>query len=504
MRGIHTLLLVYAAYTSCMAAADRPPNFVFMMADDLGYGDVRYNGGNADTPNIDAMASAPHSIRLNRYYSGGPVCSPTRGTVLTGRNHNRYCIWTANSGNDCDDFTCPEGMPLPTSEVTLAEILREQGYETAVFGKWHLGDLKPLEGGNAKWPVSRPDLHGFERWWVTERSAPTTDINCACFNASACPRGHYTDAPPCTNYYSRDDRLGVLLNLTHPVMGDDPHFLVGLVEEFLQYVTQSDSPFFLYLPFHNVHIRYLASMKYISRYARANYPRDEVDYYGAISAMDDAVGLIRDLLKKYNVSDNTMTWFVSDNGPERTTPGKAGGFRGWKTELYEGGIRVPGIIEWPARINSNRISDYAVVSSDLLPTVCDLLNISVPSDRVIDGVSILPLITDERPTRNRTISWAFRVAGSGDFMSEYNAAISGDRYKVFATYKNGYMTSGELYDIREDPYETKDLSKTLPGVLEEYRWRLEQWRDSVVVSAEKVGCLGISEDSECGDSCHTK
>ncbi len=166
------------------------PNIIFTMADDLGYGDVGYNGGNASTPNLDAMASGPHTIHLTRYYSGGPVCSPTRGTVLTGRNHNRYCIWSANTGSNRDDFVVPETMPLPPSEITVAEILKKQGYQTAIFGKWHLGDLKAQKGGNKQWPVSHPGMHGFDEWLVTLRSAPTTNLNCACYNETKamCPQ----------------------------------------------------------------------------------------------------------------------------------------------------------------------------------------------------------------------------------------------------------------------------------------------------------------------------
>ena len=481
--------------------ANKPPNFVFLMADDLGYGDVSYNGGKAQTPNLHNMAFGPHSLRLTRYYSGGPVCSPTRGTLLTGRNHNRYCVWTANAGNNCGDFKCPEGMPLPTSEVTVAELLQQRGYRTAVFGKWHLGDLKPLEGGNEKWPMSRPDMNGFDNWWVTERSAPTTDLNCACFNTSLCPLGHYTSPPPCTDYYSRDNELGVLLGLTQPVLGDDSHFLVTLVKEFLDSVTERDKPFFLYVPFHTVHKRYIASMNYISRYADLNYTQDEIDYYGAITAMDAAVGLIRGLLNQYNVSSNTMLWFTSDNGPLKGTPGRTSGFRGWKSELYEGGIRVPGVIEWPAMIDTNRVSDYAVVASDLLPTVCDILNISLPNDRVIDGSSILPLIRRENSTRNQTISWAYNIPG-GNFNGSYNAAISGDRYKVYATYHKGAISSAELYDLISDPYETTDISKQYLQVFQTYTELLEAWRDSVYHSALDVGCIGVSKGSHC--KCNSK
>ena len=137
------------------------PNIVFMMADDMGYGDVGYNGGRANTPNLDAMAMGNNSILLTRYYSGGPLCSPTRGTVLTGRNHNRYCVWTANAGSECDDFECPETMPLPTSEITIADILEKNGYRTAIFGKW-----APWRFEAAVW--RQPEVASFSSWdaWV--------------------------------------------------------------------------------------------------------------------------------------------------------------------------------------------------------------------------------------------------------------------------------------------------------------------------------------------------
>jgi arylsulfatase A-like enzyme len=339
-------------------------------------------------------------------------------------------------------------------------------------------------------------MHGFDNWWVTERSAPTTDLNCACFNEKLCTLGHYRNTPPCTNYHSQHNEQGILQKLEDPILGDDSHFLVTLVEEFLQSVTAQDKPFFIYLPFHTVHIRYIASMGYIEQYTNLSDTQDEVDYFGAIMAMDAAIGLVRDLLKKYNVSDNTMLWFVSDNGPLKGTPGRTDGFRGWKTELYEGGIRVPGIIEWPAVVPSNRASDFAVVASDLLPTVCDILNISVPSDRTIDGESILPLIRQEKSTRNKTIAWAFDIH-DGDFNGTYHAAISGDRYKVFAQYSNGTVKSAELYDLIDDPYETTDISDKNPQISKEYRELLETWRQSVYSSAQEVGCLGVSKQVNC-------
>ena len=461
------------------------PNVVFMMADDLGYGDVQYNGGKATTPHLNAMATSPHSIRLDRYYSGGPVCSPTRGTILTGRNHNRYCVWTANAGNNCDDFKCPEKKPLPLTEVTIAELLSKADYKTYMFGKWHLGDFIDL-GGNPKWPVSHPGQHGFQEWWATERSAPSANMNCACFDSKLCIRGHYNNDPPCTNYYTVDNNK--LKNCTVAENGDDAHFIVKNFEQFLNKSVSDGKPFFAYLPFHNVHVRYLAYEGYIKQYVKAGYDQNEIDYFGAISALDDAVGQVRQLLKQYNISDNTMLWFTSDNGYAKGTPGSAAFLRGHKAQLYEGGIRVPGIIEWPAMISSNRATNYSVVSTDLMPTLCDLLNLKCPKDRPIDGISIMPLLNNKEQSRNKTIKWMYNVADNFD--STYTAAISGDRYKLYATYNKGKMTSSELYDLIDDPSESHDLSQENHHELKSLQSDLEEWRQSVIMSATKtVNCM---------------
>ena len=457
------------------------PNVVFMMADDFGYGDTEYNGGIASTPQLNEMASSPNSIRLDRYYSGGPVCSPTRGTVLTGRNHNRYCVWTANAGNNCDDFKCPENKPLPLTEVTIADLLVKAGYTTAMFGKWHLGDFIDLKG-NPKWPVSHPGKHGFQEWWATERSAPTVNINCACFDKNLCVNGHYNGPPPCTNYYTIQKDDGSLVNYSKPENGDDDHFIATQFENFLK--DHSKEPFFAYLPFHNVHIRYLGYEGYIEKYAKAGYDLDHIDYYAAISALDDAVGRVRNLLKQYNISENTMLWFTSDNGPAKGTPGSASFLRGRKGELYEGGIRVPGIIEWPTYIKKNRASNYTVVSSDLMPTVCDMLDIKCPSDRPIDGKSIMPLLKGEKDTRNSTMAWMYNVADS--FESSYNAVISGDQFKLFASYNKGKMVSAQLYDLLNDRSESKDISSENKDMFDQLKNELEDWRSSVIHSATKV------------------
>jgi arylsulfatase A-like enzyme len=250
------LLQVVAAFavlgmrSAQLQAVSDMPNIVFVMADDYGWGDVGYNNGTALTPNLDMMAAGQHSLRLQRYYSGGPVCSPTRGTVLTGRNHNRYCVWTANTGGNSPDFQIPETMPLPTSEFTVAEALKKKDYVTGLFGKWHLGDFIKLPGGNKKWPVSHPGMHGFDQWLATERSAPTATLNCGCFNQSSCVKGHYSQETfPCTNYWRAAKPHGIT-NETSLEDGDDSLYIMDHVEEFIRSAAANNTPFFVYIPLH--------------------------------------------------------------------------------------------------------------------------------------------------------------------------------------------------------------------------------------------------------------
>ena len=466
------------------------PNIIFMLADDLGYGDVGYNGGRAYTPNLDAMARGSHSIQFRRFYSGAPVCSPTRGTLLTGRNHNRYCVYRANtSGRECrsQDLTCPAKMPLPTSEVTVAELLKEAGYRTAVFGKWHLGDLLPLPNGHPKWPTSTPSQHGFDEWKVTERAVPTATPNCGCFDEARCILGHYRSRGPmpCTNYHSndRDNPSGVVAH-GEPIRGDDSQFIADQVESFLEGSSNSTQPFFMYIAFHAVHKKFIAVPPYMLMFR--NLSRESRDYFGTILAMDVAVGQIRALLQQYNISNNTMLWFGSDNGPEDNTDGDTRGLKGRKGTLFEGGIRVPGILEWPERIHHNKATDYPVVTNDFLPTVCDVLGISKPA-RQLDGISILPLIQGDAVTRPETIKWEF--INRGGFNSTHHLAILENQYKVFARYRNGRLTGAQMYDLSTDRTEDIDISANYPKKHAQLLQELEAWRNSVISSAqEEVEC----------------
>lgn len=386
-------------------------------------------------------------------------------------------------------------MPLPTSEITVTEIFKMHGYHTATFGKWHMGDFTRERRGNKKWPVSHPGMHGFDEWLSTLRSAPTANPNCACFAGnSECDVGHYDHPFPCTDYYTvrsrRGSRRGNPETLGYPIQGDDSDFIYRQFEDYLERVIRSGKPFFVYLPFHAVHHSFVATDEYRGKY-RAFSPT-EADYFGAVSAMDAAMGKIRALLVKHGIQNNTMLWFTSDNGPERHTPGSTGGFRERKQSLYEGGIRVPGLVEWPAMISRNLKTDYPVMSNDFFPTVCDIVGIKPPSDRPIDGESLIPFIKGEVTARRTSMKWAFNFQRYFDGRSEYQAAISDNWYKLYARYRVKEATLTELYDLSVDPHEEEDIKFVAEGgeVHDRMKRELDAWLDSLQHSArDVVKCL---------------
>lgn len=489
------------------------PNIIFLLADDLGYGDVHYNGGKAFTPNIDQMASGKHSVRFDRFYSSAPVCSPTRGSLLTGRNPNRFCIWRANTaGRDPSnhaDFLSPAKYPLPHSEHTLAEILRNEGYITAVFGKWHLGDLTSNSGplssitSRMKKNSSSPGDNGFDIWKVTERAVPTSSPNCACFDSLQCRLGHYVKKgpPPCTNYHSAShstlhtSQEEILKPHPYIIMKDDSEFLADEFSDFLHAMMASkkkQQPFFVYLPFHSVHNRYIASPPYNALYKGKEFQQKQLDYYASISALDAAVGRIRTLLNSFNISHNTMLWFSSDNGPAGRSPGRTAGLKGKKGTLYEGGIRVPGIIEWPAVITKNRISNHPVVTSDFVPTVLDSLghNEALVNGRILDGISLLPLLRNKtardsagREIRSKasTIKWAFHI--DGNFNNTYTAVLLENNLKLMATFERGKIIDHHLFDLDEFPIEHDDISSKHTALCSRLLKQLKKWTESVEASA---------------------
>jgi arylsulfatase A-like enzyme len=427
------------------------PNVVLCMTDDQGWGDVGFHGHPVlKTPHLDAMAA--NGIRFDRFYAAAPVCSPTRGSAITGRHPHRYGVFYANEGHMRDE------------EISLAEALKTKGYVTGHFGKWHLGTLTKTEkdsnrgGPRGVEHYSPPWDNGFDVCFSTEAKVPTWD-----------PMKHPETGEPYGTYYWDEHGRKVEENLE----GDDSRVIMDRVVPFIRKAASTDQPFFAVVWYHTPHLPLVAGPEYLAMYS--GQPEKERHFYGAITAMDEQLGRLRSELRSLGVSDNTMLWFCSDNGPEGKAgkaPGSAGPLRGRKRDLFEGGIRVPGLLEWPARVKTPRIVDTPCCTLDYFPTVLDALGFAMPEQpEPIDGISLMPLVEgrmDERPTPI-------------GFESRKQIALIDNRFKLLSTDGGNKF---KLFDLLKDPSETNDLAREEPGVAASMQETLVSWRASCARSLE--------------------
>lgn len=430
---------VSVLHRTAVCAAERP-NVILVMCDDLGWGDLRcYNAASRiHTPHLTAMAG--NSLKFDRFYAAAPVCSPTRGSCITGRHPSRYGIPFANTGH------------MKSSELTLAELLQQAGYRTGHFGKWHLGtcttEIRDSNRGGPdnKQHFSPPWRHGYDTCFVTEAKVPTYDPLLKPRKAGRTAWDAIKDPSQAEAYGTRywNERGEVVSENTR---GDDSRVIMDRAVEFIGDAVANDSPFLAVIWFHAPHLPVVAGPQHVARYKNENvYARN---YYGCVTALDEQVGRLRAVLRERGVADHTMLWFCSDNGPEGQSgksPGLAGGLRGRKRSLYEGGIRVPGLLEWPDKIQAERSTTFPAVTSDYLPTVLEALQIPYPDDRPLDGISLMPLINGELSEREEGIG----------FESRGQAAWVTQRYKL---YRANNDKDWELYDLLEDAAESTNLAE---------------------------------------------
>ncbi len=429
-------------------ASDRP-NVILLMADDLGWGDPGFQGNEElRTPQLDAMAAA--GMKFTRFYAAAPVCSPTRGSAITGRHPYRYGIRGANSGH------------LPEGEIHLAAVLHERGYRTGHFGKWHLGTLtREVKDSNRGGPrgvghYAPPWDRSFDVCFSTEAKVPTWD-------PMIDPK---TGGPYGTAYWTGEETRA-----TDNLEGDDSRVIMNRVIPFVREAAAADQPFFAIVWFHTPHLPVIAGPDHLAMYE--GLPEKLRHYCGAVTAMDEQIGRLRAELREQGIAHDTMLFFCSDNGPEgkEQDPGSTGGLRGRKRSLHEGGIRVPAVWEWPRRIEGGATTDHASVTSDYLPTVFDALGLPLPGDRAIDGTSLLPLVRD--PSRERACGIAFE--------SRNQVALIEQRWKLIRTNKppaDDPRAGFALFDLVADPAESLDLAAEHPEVVERMTSELEAWRDS--------------------------
>lgn len=436
------------------------PNVILIMADDLGWGDVGYNGNKViKTPNLDKMST--DGIRFNRFYSASAVCSPTRASVLTGRAPFRQGVFTAN-----------EGILRP-EEITLPELLKEEGYATGHFGKWHLGTLTHTEKdanrgkeGNLK-EYNPPVLHGYNEAFVTESKVPTWDpmkkpVEGVTENGWNYIKNGQAYKEYGTYYWDINGK-----KVTDNLDGDDSRVVMDRVLPFIQQAKEKEDPFFAVVWFHAPHLPVVAGPEYAKMYQDQS-PLMQ-NYAGCITALDEQVGRLRAFLKEKGLEENTMIWFCSDNGPERGVPGTTGGFRERKRSLHEGGVRVPGLMVWPGKVKNGFQTDIPCVTSDYLPTIMDVLGIDKSkASNPLDGISLLPLLEGKMTERPKPIGFCF----------SNQTSYSDNQFKLYS--KDGIF---ELYDIVNDPQESKVID-TEPSVFNSMKAKLQDFVQSSKSSFE--------------------
>ncbi|MCH7226223.1 sulfatase-like hydrolase/transferase [Verrucomicrobiaceae bacterium E54] len=391
------------------------------MADDQGWGQVGYNGHpHLKTPHLDAMAAS--GIRFNRFYAAAPVCSPTRASVLTGRLpartgvpglHKRLCL----------------------QEKTLPEALRKAGYATAHFGKWHLNGVKGSGMPILPDDPNHPGHYGFDLWLSAT---------------------NYFDVDP---LMSRNGQFECLEGESSELM----------VREALKFIGENRArPTFTVIWYGSPHFPFNGRPE-----DRQGFPEGKHgDQLGEIVALDRSVGMLRKGLRDLGIEKNTLIWYTSDNGGLSTDPDSVGGLKGFKGSLNEGGIRVPGIIEWPGRVKP-AVTDFPASTMDIMPTLVDLLDL--PEDSMLavhDGESIVPLLEGAVPERRRPLP----------FLTKGTALIDG-AFKLLSDGK-GRDAKWSLFNLEEDPGETTDASADHPDRVAQMKAEVEKVVASVQASAE--------------------
>lgn len=404
---------------------DAPPNVVVFLADDLGWGDLGcYGHPKIQTPNLDKFAE--EGVRLTDCYSACGVCSPSRSAVLTGRTPYRNGVfrWIPNKHE----------VHLRTSEITIAELLQQRGYATCHVGKWHLN-------GHFNSPRHpQPGDHGFDHWFATQNNASPSHKN---------PK----------NFVRNGVAVGPLEGYSAPLVVDE-----GL--RWLREERDPDSPFFLNVWTHEPHLPIESDPRFMDLYASSDF--GERQHHGNVTQLDHAFGKLMRALEAMDLAKNTIVFFTADNGPEGSgkpnlrnpgsqndrTRGSTGGLRGRKRDDYEGGIRVPGIVRWPGKIEAGTVSAAPVIGSDIFPTICEVIGIPQPADRILDGVSMLPALEGQAVTRTQPLYWRTHISSP-----DSRVAIRVGDWKIVANEK---LDKFQLFNLRDDRGETNDLSEEQP------------------------------------------
>ncbi|GAB5441239.1 MAG: sulfatase-like hydrolase/transferase [Fuerstiella sp.] len=487
---LRPLLILILLVTAQARGAQQLPNIILCMGDDHGWDETGYNGHpHLQTPVLDEMAA--EGLKLNRFYAAHPSCSPTRASVVTGRHPNRCGTFAPN-------------YSIRPDEITIAHLLAEKGYRCGHFGKWHLGPVKECS------PTS-PGAMGFHEWLSHD------------------------------NFFELNPFLSRNGGPPEKFEGESSEIIVAEAIQFARQAVQQQQPFLLVIWFGSPHEPYSGLPQDLALYddlpkeweskkvrltsnetgRQVQRPLRDVlrERYAEITAMDRSIGQLRTWLREQQIRDDTLLWYCGDNGTSadgiETSP-----FRGRKGNMYEGGLRVPGVIEWPAQIRAAVASDVPCVTSDILPTLCSVTGATLPH-RPLDGVNLKGLIDGQMTDRNRAIGfWSYDAAGESEHPSllseeqqrgttplvklmgdiatrnfrnfrhpavepeDYSGSrvwLDGD-WKLVVNGRRGRPEQFELFNLRADPSEQNNLAMRQRGRVTSMNSELRRWQSSVLNS----------------------
>jgi arylsulfatase B len=435
-----TRVAVLLALASALAlgaaepAAARQPNIIVLLADDLGFADVGFRGGEIETPSIDRLAR--EGVVLDRYYVA-PICSPTRAALMTGRDPIKL-------GIAYDQINPWNNVGLAPSETTLAELLKGDGYQTALVGKWHLGHTQQPQ---------LPNAQGFDHFY-----------------------GHlHTN----TNYYKHTRENGHDLQQNGNSVSASGEYLTHLVaREAVRVIRERDAsrPFFLYVPFTAPHSPMQAPKATIEKYAKLPKTAYRNVYAAMVDEMDQAIGQILAVLDEEQIAEETIVVFSSDNGGSDVYGGTNAPLRGFKGQTFEGGIRVGAVIRWPDQLEGGRTVEQMVTVMDLMPTLASAAGVPIQRAVRLDGIDMWPAIArDQQVLREKPVGFVSEIPLPGVI----HLALIDGRFKlvqVLQERQTETRVTNYLFDIDADPYEKADLAGQHPAVLQRMQRLLSEWR----------------------------
>ena len=445
------LILLLITFVVMVQIKAQSPNVLFILTDDLGYGDLQcYGQRDIETPNIDALAN--QGLKLNHFYAPAPLCSPSRASMLTGRTPFRTGIKSWIPEND--------NIYLTAKELSMASLLKSQGYHTFFAGKWH------LNGGLENEQHPQPQDHGFDYWMGSHNFALPT----------------HKDP---VNFYRNGLPIGPLKGFAADLVVDEA---IGWMDSISR-----DQPFFMYISLHEPHSEIASPDSFNNHYKQ--FTKGSIDlqnlkdrgpgeYYANISHLDFQVGRLLAAIDAFGLTSNTLVVFTSDNGPvtnqwrywwEVNMYGDTGGLRGRKADLFEGGIRVPCIIRLPGIIEAGTESDVPLIGYDLLPTIAGMVQYDLPKDRIFDGVDFSPLFRNQPVIRENPLFWAFHTRKFDD-PAGYLYAARKDAWKLII---DEQLQNPLLYNLKEDPYEVRDKSTNHPEIVNELKAFIEKMANSI-------------------------